>query len=48
MKVTGLCVYCGKPAKYTCSLCGAMVCDVHYNTVKGICTACALGKKVRK
>ncbi|MBD3262862.1 hypothetical protein GF374_00605 [Candidatus Woesearchaeota archaeon] len=48
MKVTGLCVYCGKPATHTCSLCGALVCDMHYNADKGICIACAQGKKAKK
>jgi len=44
-EVVGLCVYCGKPAAHTCSLCGALVCEQHFDSSKGICTVCAQGKK---
>ena len=44
-EVRGLCVYCGKPAKYTCLLCGFPVCEQHIDHPKRICLACKQGKK---
>ncbi|WP_456473750.1 hypothetical protein [Candidatus Pyrohabitans sp.] len=41
--ITGLCTICGKPARFTCSLCGRLVCERHY--VAGMCTECRVGKR---
>ena len=45
VKVTGLCVYCGRPAKRTCPLCGALICEVHTDAIRNICVACSRGKR---
>ncbi|MFO8016448.1 MAG: hypothetical protein R6U32_05065 [Candidatus Woesearchaeota archaeon] len=45
MKRTGLCMICEmKPAVHTCSMCGRVVCDEHFDLRTGLCTACARGK----
>jgi len=40
--IKGLCVYCNKPGiMHTCKLCGANVCDEHYDVSTGLCYKCA-------
>lgn len=40
--IKGLCVYCNKPGiMHTCKLCGANVCDEHYDISTGLCYKCA-------
>ncbi|MBN2330253.1 MAG: orotate phosphoribosyltransferase [Candidatus Aenigmarchaeota archaeon] len=43
MEMTGVCSICGGYAKpvYTCSLCGAMVCNKCFNNDLGLCRRCA-------
>ncbi|ELY42120.1 hypothetical protein [Natronorubrum sulfidifaciens] len=41
MSVSGLCQVCeSRPAEEQCQNCGALVCTVHYNETKGLCTDC--------
>ncbi|MEM3227890.1 MAG: hypothetical protein QXR58_02100 [Candidatus Micrarchaeaceae archaeon] len=44
MEKTGLCSICGKPARNTCSMCGRVVCDDHFDKKLGICTSCKKGR----
>jgi len=41
--IAGLCHICGKPARFTCALCGRLVCEQHH--AGGACTACRAGKR---
>ncbi|HDL15575.1 MAG TPA: hypothetical protein ENH28_05440 [Euryarchaeota archaeon] len=43
--ISGLCHICGKPAKFTCALCGKPVCEKHLSP-GGICMTCFQGKKI--
>jgi len=47
-QLVGVCVYCNAPAKYSCSLCGALVCEKHYDPQSGICTVCKQGRRIEK
>ena len=46
MKLKGVCVYCTAPAMYTCNLCGALVCEKHYDPQSGACIMCRQGRKL--
>ncbi|MDD1770628.1 MAG: hypothetical protein LUO79_06040 [Methanomassiliicoccales archaeon] len=41
MTTVGMCMICGKPAMFTCAICGRLVCREHYNSAYGMCTVCA-------
>lgn len=43
-----LCDYCNNIAVNTCSLCGKRVCEEHYDSATGLCTAHKFGKKEGK
>ncbi len=43
---TALCHICGKPARYTCSLCGRPVCENDYDPGTGMCKMHKTGRKV--
>ena len=46
MDLMGLCSICSKPgAMNTCKLCGKIVCNDHYNSLHGVCSACMSGKQ---
>jgi hypothetical protein len=45
---TMLCDVCGKIATNTCKLCGKRVCDAHYDSKLGLCTACKAGRRLKK
>jgi hypothetical protein len=45
METLGLCQYCSRPAWRSCSLCGGMFCEEHFDKASGLCYNCAL--KVR-
>jgi len=45
METFGLCNICSRPARHSCSLCGALFCDDHFDKTSGLCYNCAL--KVR-
>jgi hypothetical protein len=38
MEMLGPCMICGKPARFTCSVCGRLVCTEHYDTDSGLCS----------
>lgn len=41
MSVTGLCQICeSAEADHTCDRCGAVVCDSHFDSQRGICSQC--------
>ncbi|MEM3289914.1 MAG: hypothetical protein QW046_00080 [Candidatus Micrarchaeaceae archaeon] len=43
-----LCDICHlKQAKHVCKLCGRRVCDEHFDSRLGICTACKVGRQVK-
>ena len=45
MKILDSCKICGqKIAKYSCSLCGANVCESCYDKSSGTCIKCKQGK----
>ncbi|AGB16669.1 hypothetical protein Halru_2077 [Halovivax ruber XH-70] len=42
MSVEGLCQICeSRPAEHQCENCGALVCDVHFDSELGLCADCA-------
>lgn len=42
MSVSGLCQICeSRQAQHRCPNCGALVCEVHYDTELGLCADCA-------
>ncbi|MFB6193692.1 MAG: hypothetical protein ABEI75_01385 [Halobaculum sp.] len=44
MSLTGLCQLCeSATAEFRCELCGAPVCDDHYDRAVGACLQCARG-----
>jgi len=47
MKMLGICNICGRPANYTCSMCGGFVCPNHYDFSISVCVKCR-GKVFRK
>jgi hypothetical protein len=34
----GPCMICGKPGRFTCSVCGRLVCAEHYDADSGLCS----------
>ena len=40
MTLTGICTICSKPAMYSCSFCGKVVCIEHYVKDKRMCSSC--------
>jgi len=42
--LSGVCAICGKPAVHTCTLCGRVVCGVHFE--RGACSACLSGRRM--
>ncbi|HDD45870.1 MAG TPA: orotate phosphoribosyltransferase [Candidatus Aenigmarchaeota archaeon] len=42
MEIGGICAICGKASQhvYTCKLCGAIVCEKHFDFSKGVCVRC--------
>lgn len=40
MEKLGLCMICGKPAQFTCSICGKLVCGDHYYPKARMCSHC--------
>ncbi|MBL7148252.1 MAG: orotate phosphoribosyltransferase [Nanoarchaeota archaeon] len=45
MKLYKACQICGiNIGKFTCQICGALVCENCYNKIKGICIKCGQGK----
>ncbi|MCG2825611.1 MAG: hypothetical protein L6265_03330 [Thermoplasmatales archaeon] len=47
MKMLGICSICGRPANYTCSMCGGFICPNCYDFSTGVCIKCK-GKMFRK
>ncbi len=46
MKKQVICMVCGsRPAQNTCSGCGRVVCEEHFDHKTGLCTACSRGRK---
>ncbi|HXZ24152.1 MAG TPA: hypothetical protein VEH08_05400 [Methanomassiliicoccales archaeon] len=45
METLGNCMICGKPGRFTCPICGRLVCDEHFDAASGMCTDDA--RKVR-
>jgi len=44
MSVSGLCSVCEtREARQGCELCGALVCDEHFEPSRGLCVECASG-----
>lgn len=44
MSLTGLCQVCeSATAEFRCGLCGASVCEAHYDRAAGACLTCAGG-----
>lgn len=43
MEKLGVCSECGRPARYTCRMCGRLVCARHFDARTGLCTRCADG-----
>lgn len=42
MSVEGLCQVCStRPAEHQCLTCGGLVCEVHFDDDRGVCSACA-------
>ena len=43
----GLCSICGKPqGKFSCHLCGKIVCINCYDIEHSVCITCRIGKKI--
>ena len=48
MKKPVICMICGsRPAVNTCSSCGRVVCEEHFDHQTGLCTGCSRGKRAR-
>ncbi len=45
METLGPCMICGKPGRYSCPICGRLVCDEHFDLASRMCTDDA--RKVR-
>jgi len=43
----GLCRICGRIGKYTCKLCGKLVCSDDYDRDMQICVICKKGRTVK-
>jgi hypothetical protein len=41
MDLIGQCAICGSPARFTCSICGQLVCERHYNVKGKMCSNCS-------
>jgi hypothetical protein len=41
MDLIGQCSICGRPAHYTCSICGQLFCEQHFDTKVKMCTTCS-------
>ena len=41
MEVLGLCSICSRPARYSCSMCGRLVCPQHYDKHSRLCDQCS-------
>jgi len=45
----GVCMICGRAGKvYSCSLCGSLVCELHFDPVSGLCVNCKRGRRMGK
>ena len=38
MDLIGECYICGRPARYTCVICGRLICERHYDVRAKMCT----------
>jgi hypothetical protein len=38
MDLIGQCYICGRPAFHTCSICGQLICEEHYDAKAKMCT----------
>jgi len=45
METLGLCQHCSRPARNSCSLCGGLFCEEHFDKASGLCYNCALKVK---
>jgi hypothetical protein len=43
----GVCRICGKMGKYTCILCGKLVCEDDYDKGMRICVICKRGRTIK-
>ncbi|MFB6162037.1 MAG: hypothetical protein ABEJ86_01155 [Halococcoides sp.] len=41
MSVASTCAICDRSVEHTCTRCGDLVCDRHYDRSSGFCTRCA-------
>ncbi|MHC1708813.1 MAG: hypothetical protein AB9819_00155 [Methanomassiliicoccales archaeon] len=41
MEVLGLCSICSRPARYSCTMCGRLVCPSHYDKHGRLCDQCS-------
>ncbi|MEM0448514.1 MAG: hypothetical protein QW520_01660 [Methanomassiliicoccales archaeon] len=40
MEILGPCMICSAPARFTCTICGRLVCADHYYPKAGMCSHC--------
>ena len=41
MDLIGQCNICGRPAHFTCSICGQLVCEQHFDSRVKMCSTCS-------
>jgi hypothetical protein len=41
MDLIGQCNICGNPAYFTCTICGQLVCERHYDSKSRMCSKCS-------
>jgi len=48
-EMAGVCAICGRAGRlFTCSLCGSLACEMHYDPVSGMCSNCRRGRRMGK
>lgn len=45
MEMLGVCAICGKPARFTCPICGSLVCADHIDMQTKVCVNCSMKRK---
>ena len=41
MDLIGQCNICGRPARFTCAICGQLVCERHFDARTKMCATCS-------
>jgi hypothetical protein len=47
MDLIGQCYICGSPAYYTCSICGQLVCEKHFDRKSRMCSNCSPSASIK-